>query len=394
MSDDRSPPSIAAGTKPLAYDQTVLVLQGGGALGAYQAGAFEVLHENDIRPDWVAGISIGAINASIIAGNAPEDRVKQLKSFWAALAISLPGEKVALGSPVSELNYRTLSGWWATANGVKGMFRPWFLPPWFNQPGTPEAISFYDTTPLRQTLLDHVDFDRINRGEVRLSLGATQVRTGNFVYFDTKDKGHIITPEHVMASAALPPGFPMVMIDDEPYWDGGLVSNTPLSYILDAGIAKDTLVFQVDLFSAVGPEPANMDEVQERIKDISYSSRTRLNTDAFLEKYRLRHAIRTLAQHVDPDVRKKLFADGLPGEIYNGRVTLVHIINRANRREIQSKDYEFWKMSIDCHWRDGMRDAATAIAADSWRQISDPETGLAVYDYIRPDQTEDVPGRN
>lgn len=389
MSDDRKVARVAPVAKPLAYDQTVLVLQGGGALGAYQAGAFEVLHENDIRPDWVAGISIGAINAAIIAGNAPEDRVKQLRSFWNTLGVSFPGQEVALGNPVSELSYRALSGWWATAAGVPGMFRPWFLPPWFNQPGTPEATSFYDTAPLRQTLLDHVDFDRINKGKIRLSLGATQVRSGNVVYFDTQDKDRVITPEHVMASAALPPGFPMVTIDGEPYWDGGVVSNTPLSYVLDAGIAKDTLVFQVDLFSAVGPEPVTMDEVQERMKDIAYSSRTRLNTDAFLEKYRLRHAIRTLAQHVDPDIRKKLFADGLPGEIYNGRVTLVHIINRANRREIQSKDYEFWRVSIDCHWRDGMRDARTAIEAGTWREVSDPETGLAVYDYVRPDQIED-----
>jgi len=387
MPADQTSANIAPITKPLAYDQTVLVLQGGGALGAYQAGAFEVLHENDIRPHWVAGISIGAINAAIIAGNAPDERVKQLKSFWNTLGASFPGQKAALANPVSEFSYRALSGWWTTAIGVPGFFRPWFLAPWFNQPGTPEATSFYDTSPLRQTLLDHVDFDRINRGEVRLSLGATQVRSGNVVYFDTQDKGRTITPEHVMASGALPPGFPMVTIEGEPYWDGGVVSNTPLSYVLDAGLAKDTLVFQVDLFSAVGPEPVNMDEVQERMKDITYSSRTRLNTDAFLEKYRLRHAIRTLAQHVDPEVRKKLFADGLPGEIYNGRVTLVHIINRANRREIQSKDYEFWKVSIDCHWRDGMKDAKTAIEADSWRQVSDPETGLAVYDYIRPDQT-------
>ena len=387
MSADQTASSVAPVVKPVAYDQTVLVLQGGGALGAYQAGAFEVLHENDIRPQWIAGISIGAINATLIAGNAPNDRVAALKAFWGALGMSFPGEDMARKSQVAELNYRALSGFWATATGVPGMFRPWFLPPWFNQASTPEATSFYDTRPLRETLLKYADFDRINSGEVRLSLGATQVRTGNVVYFDTKDQSCTITPEHVMASAALPPGFPMVTIDGEPYWDGGLVSNTPLSYILDAGISKDTLVFQVDLFSAVGPEPVNLDEVQERIKDIAYSSRTRMNTDAFLEKYRLRHAIRTLAQHVDPDIRKKLFADGLPGDVYNGRVTLVHIINRANRREIQSKDYEFWKVSIDCHWRDGMKDAATAIAQDSWRQVSDPETGLAVYDYIRPDQT-------
>jgi len=380
--------NTSAASLTAAYDQTVLVLQGGGALGAYQAGAYEVLHDSGVEPDWIAGISIGAINAAIIAGNAPEDRLRHLRAFWGEIATTVPGENLATKHDVSDFNFRQFSGLWSLVAGVRGFFRPWFLLPWFNRPGTPEATSFYDTAPLRETLLRHVDFDRINAGAMRLSLGAVHVKSGNFVYFDTRER--IIGPEHIMASAALPPGFPAVHIDGEAYWDGGLVSNTPLSYVLDAGVAKDTLVFQIDLFSAQGPEPATMDEVQERMKDITFSSRTRLNTDAFLEKYRLRRAIRALAAHVPPDVLERLCEGKAVADLPEGRVSLVHIINRANRREIQSKDYEFWRVSIEQHWQDGRTDARIAMAETSWRAFSDPESGLAVYDYIRPESAGHV----
>ena len=382
MSFEKDPPVLSASVIDQTYDQTVLVLQGGGALGAYQAGAYEVLHENGVEPDWIAGISIGAINAAIIAGNAPEDRIPHLRAFWDEIGTTVPGEGMASKHDVSDLSFRQMSGLMSLMAGVKNFYRPWFFLPWFNKRGTPEATSFYDTAPLRETLLRHVDFDRINNGTTRLSLGAVHIRSGNFVYFDSRDQ--VIRPEHVMASAALPPGFPAVYVDGEPYWDGGLVSNTPLSYVLDAGVAKDTLIFQIDLFSAEGPDPATMDEVQERMKDITYSSRTRLNTDAFLEKYRLRQAIRQLAAHVPPDVLESV-CGAKQADLYGGRVSLVHLINRQNRREIQSKDYEFWKVSIDGHWKNGMKDATTAMAEKSWRTFSDPDAGLAIYDYIRPE---------
>ncbi|HEX7799011.1 MAG TPA: patatin-like phospholipase family protein, partial [Asticcacaulis sp.] len=186
MSFDKAEPAPRRPKLKLPYDQTVLVLQGGGALGAYQAGAYEVLHEGGVEPDWIAGISIGAINAAIIAGNAPEDRVPALRAFWQEIATTIPGEILAGQHAHSEFNFRQFSGWLSAAAGVKGFFRPWFLPPWFNAPGTPEATSFYDIAPLRETLSRHVDFDRINKGPLRLSLGAVQVRTGNFVYFDTR----------------------------------------------------------------------------------------------------------------------------------------------------------------------------------------------------------------
>ncbi len=382
---DTKPLEATMASVKLPYDQTVLVLQGGGALGAYQAGVYEVLSEHEMEPDWVAGISIGAINAALIAGNAPGDRVSALRAFWDKVATDFPGEDIARGVTHAEFGYRQFTGLWSLALGVPGFFRPWFLAPWFNRPGTPEAVSFYDTAPLRQTLLDHVDFGRINSGPMRLSLGAVNIRNGNFTYFDTLEKDRVIAPEHVMASAALPPGFPPVMIDGELYWDGGLVSNTPLSYVLEQGIARDTLVFQVDLFSAEGPDPMTLDEVQERVKDITYSSRTRLNTDAFRDKYRLRRAVRALSAHVGGDVRAEVAKMGLPSDTHDGRVSLVHLINRANRSEIQSKDYEFSRLTIQEHWKGGMDDARTVMGQASWRHLPDAETGLAVYDYTRPE---------
>ena len=379
------PLEAAMASRRLPYDQTVLVLQGGGALGAYQAGVYEVLRKHEMEPDWVAGISIGAINAAIIAGNAPEDRVPHLRAFWDEVGTDYPGEDLARGVAQAEFGYRQFSGLMSLVAGVRGFFRPWFLLPWFNRPGTPEATSFYDTAPLRETLLRHVDFDRINAGPMRLSLGAVNVRNGNFVYFDTLEKTRVIGPEHVMASAALPPGFPAVVIDGEPFWDGGLVSNTPLSYVLEQGVIKDTLVFQVDLFSAEGPDPLTMDEVQERMKDILYSSRTRMNTDAFREKYRLRRAIRALSEHVSPEARDAIAAHGLPSDTHDGRVSLVHLINRANRSEIQSKDYEFSRLTIAEHWQGGMEDARAVMKQETWRHLPDAELGLAVYDYTRPE---------
>ncbi len=382
---DNPPLEAAMASRKLPYDQTVLVLQGGGALGAYQAGVYEVLREHEMEPDWVAGISIGAINAALIAGNAPGDRVAALRAFWATLGTDYPGESLTRGQGPAEFSYRQFSGLMSLAVGVPGFFRPWFLAPWFNPPGSIQATSFYDTAPLRQTLLDHVDFDRINRGPMRLSLGAVNIRNGNFVYFDTLEKNRVIGPEHVMASGALPPGFPAVVIDGEPYWDGGLVSNTPLSYVLEQGVAKDTLVFQVDLFSSEGPDPLTMDEVQERVKDITFSSRTRLNTDAFSEKYRLRRAIRALSEHVSAEVRDEIASHGMPADTHDGRVSLVHIINRANRAEIQSKDYEFSRLTIAEHWQGGMEDARTVMKEESWRRLPDADKGLAVYDYSRAD---------
>jgi NTE family protein len=262
-------------------EKAVLVLQGGGALGAYQAGAYEALCAANYAPQWVAGISIGAINSAIIAGNPPDLRVKRLRRFWELVSSRLTCPPLT-NDGTSRKVFNEASAALVASMGVPGFFEPRFPPAVVMPPGTLEAISIYDTSALRATLLELVDFDLLNSGAVRCSVGAVQVRTGNMKYFDTAYER--LSPEHIMASGALPPGFPPVMIDGEPYWDGGLVSNTPLQYVLDgSGPREDMCVFQIDLFSARGLMPETLLDVAQREKDIRYSSRTRLNTDIFRE---------------------------------------------------------------------------------------------------------------
>ncbi len=275
------------------FERIALLLQGGGALGAYQAGVYQGLAEAGLHPDWTAGISIGAINAALIAGNPPEDRVAKLRQFWELVTSTdpywqFPPSSTADGNdniatllaqfdPSKGDVVRALSNQWSAARalclGAPGFFMPRLLTPWLWPHGSTEATSYYDTRPLKSTLERLVDFDRINSGAMRFSVGAVNVRTGNFVYFDTTT--HLIRPEHVMASGALPPGFPAVEIDGEHYWDGGLVSNTPLSWVVDNLPHRDTLAFQVDLWSAQGELPRKMAQIQARQKEIQYSSRTR-----------------------------------------------------------------------------------------------------------------------
>ena len=254
-------------------EQPVLVLQGGGALGAYQAGVYEALDKEGIRPQWVAGVSIGAINAAIIAGNPPERRVARLHEFWDGVSSQLlaPALPDRYGPLMREMFNQSSAALVALA-GVPGFFTPRFPPAPFQPAGTPGALSYYDTAPLEKTLERLVDFDLINTADVkhkvRLSVGAVNVETGNFRYFDSTDATYTqpIGARHIMASGALPPGFAPVEIDRQFYWDGGLVSNTPLQYVIDQPTATDMLVFQVDLFSARGRMPRNLGEVAERAK--------------------------------------------------------------------------------------------------------------------------------
>ena len=278
----------------------VLVFQGGGALGAYQGGVYESLHEARIVPLWVAGISIGAINAAIVAGNAPERRIERLREFWNLVSSQLTAG-LGVGGRHARSAFNETSAGFAAMFGLPGFFAPRVPPAVLQPPGAPQALSMYDTSPLEKTLERLVDFDLLNSGRVRLSIGAVNVRTGNFVYFDTAQQR--VGPRHVMASGALPPGFPPIEIDGEAYWDGGLVSNTPLQYVLDQPAQRDMLVFQVDLFSARGPMPRTLTEVAEREKDIRFSSRTRLNTDVFLARQNLALAAHRLAAKLPPGLR-------------------------------------------------------------------------------------------
>lgn len=359
-------------------EKIVLVLQGGGALGAYQAGAFEALAEAGIVPDWIAGISIGAINAAIIAGNPPEQRVARLKAFWDRVSSGFQGSSLTSGGLAREV----FNEWNAATGaifGVPGFFTPRFPSPLWSPPGTPAALSFYDTEPLAETLRELVDFALIAKGPVRLSVGAVNVTSGNFVYFDSQDRS--LAPEHIMASGALPPGFAPVVIDGEAFWDGGLVSNTPLQYVLDDGGPRDdTLVFQVDLFSARGRMPKTIGDVAEREKDIRFSSRTRLNTDVFKQLQTLRQAARRLTAKLPKDLQADPDAALLRGDSCDAAVTIVHLIHRQAAYETGTKDYEFSRLSVQEHWKAGRDDVHRTLRHKAWRNRTRPTQGVTVLD--------------
>jgi len=364
-----------------AGDECILVLQGGGALGAYQAGVFEALAAMDYTPDWIAGISIGAINAALIAGNPPERRVERLREFWQGVssfpfAPSLP--PLADGVDGARDAFNETSATIAMLFGVAGFFSPRVPAAPFQPPGTPAAISYYDTAPLRESLERLIDFDLLNSGAVRLSVGAVSVTRGNFCYFDTSEQR--LDARHVMASGALPPGFPPVEIDGEYYWDGGLVSNTPLQYVLDEPGRRPRLVFQVDLFAARGEMPANLAEASEREKDIRYSSRTRLNTTFELRRQATVQAAQRLLARLparlrdDPDAR--LLA-AIPCE---AAVDVVHLIYRSKHYESQSKDYEFSRASMLEHWAAGLADTQATLEDPRWVGRDRRDSGVHVFD--------------
>ena len=358
----------------------VLVLQGGGALGAYQAGVYEGLIEADVEPTWLAGISIGAINSAIIAGNPPERRVERLREFWETVTAGPALASPRLGDGVSAL-VNQLNAAWTAALGAPGMFRP-RMPPALTYPqGAPEALSFYDTTPLKATLERLVDFDRINAGAARFSVGAVNVKTGNFAYFDNRLQR--IGPEHVMASAALPPGFPPVEIEGEHYWDGGLVSNTPLQYVLDEEAGdEDLVIFQVDLFTARGRMPRTLMEAAEREKDIRYSSRTRLNTDANLRIQRLKTALRDLMKTLPSDDPRLV---ALAEVTRDNSVKVVQLICRSKAYEGAGKDFEFSRGGMLEHWASGLADARRSMRRLGSYELEPAGGGAASFDPGRDD---------
>ncbi|MCK5933771.1 MAG: patatin-like phospholipase family protein [Fulvimarina manganoxydans] len=362
----------------------VLVLQGGGALGAYQGGVFEALSKAGARPDWVAGISIGAINAALIAGNPPESRVEAMRAFWHEVSST-----ITFGPPLPGLYARTAfnegSALSSILFGIPGFFAPRVPPTYFVPNGTPSDLGYYDTRPLRETLLRLVDFDRLNNGDMRVSLGAVNVATGNFRYFDSRTTW--IGPEHVMASGALPPGFPPVEIDGEWYWDGGLVSNTPLQYILEEDWQHDMCVFQVDLFSARGPLPQTIYDLAEREKDIRYSSRTRLGTDMIKERQRERRAIHRLLDKLPPDLADDPDVAFLKDRENDASVTIVHLINRMREYSRDSKDYEFSRTTVDERWQDGTEDAIETLTHPRFVHREKPKLGIEVLDLCPAERT-------
>ena len=353
MADRTTRPRRATASPLPLPDDVALVLQGGGALGSYQAGVYEALHERAIEVDWVAGISIGAVNSAIIAGNPPEDRVAKLRRFWEMVTGGLPNFCLPQDGDFREAAHLTAAAA-VTAFGVPGFFRPHFLPPMFAPEGSPNAISYYDTAPLQETLNELVDWDLLNHGPVRFSVGAVNVVSGNFVYFDNQDphwRGKI-GPRHIMASGALPPGLPPVEIEGEYYWDGGMVSNTPLAHVLDHQ-RGDLLLFQVDLFPAEGAMPRQLTDVWSRQKDIQYSSRTRQVTDQFLRRHKEHRLIHALLHKLPADLQDDPVVAELRELNHLGAVNIVHLIYRSHAWESGARDFEFSRATMLDHWAQG-----------------------------------------
>lgn len=381
----------APATTP-AKAQRVLVLQGGGALGSYQAGAFQALCHSGFEPEWIAGISIGAINAAIIAGNGPETRVDRLKEFWEMVSSPVSWSPVTPGDRARSLFNETSAALIATF-GVPGFFTPRVPPAPLWPPGSRPSQSYYDTAPLKKTLERLVDFDRINDLKTRLSVGAVGVASGNLRYFDNfefRKLGKKIEPEHIMASGALPPGFPSIEIEGEHYWDGGIASNTPLDHVLGKETGRDLLIFQVDLFSARGDLPASLLEAAEREKDIRYSSRTRMATDKNKQLHNARKALRELLGKLPDELKNDPSVEVLCNAAKENTVTVVHLIYKSKNYETSSKDYDFSRVAMVEHWNAGVRDVHQSMRHKD--VLERPQSGETMTAYDMSGDVTKTPG--
>ena len=370
----------------LPFERIALLLQGGGALGSYQAGVYQALDETEIRPDWVAGISIGAVNSAIIAGNAPEHRVERLRDFWETVTAPPLGSFDAAYNPflnnLDDHTHRLLNQ--TRAFGIMMMGAPGFFtprPPLMPFLRTTHAtdVSYYDLSALKTTLERLVDFDRINAKEMHFGVGAVNVKTGNFIYFDNETTK--IRAEHIIASGALPPGFPAVEIDGEYYWDGGLVSNTPLQWMLDQRPRLDTIALQIDLWSASGELPRDVFEADSRVKDIRFSSRTRAATDQYKHAQKLRLAVADVLKHIPAKLRNTEEVKLLAAEADDKICNIVQLIYHTRNYEGISKDFEFSRRTMLEHWDAGYREAERVMQHPEVLKRPKREDGVQVFDF-------------
>jgi NTE family protein len=368
--------SVSPATAFLAHDRRILLLQGGGALGAYHAGVYEGLAATGFSPDWVVGISIGAINAALIAGNPPERRADRLREFWNLVSGQAPFVLPAAMDFARPMMNR-MAATQAMFFGIPGFFVPRMPPPQFAPEGTLAALSYYDTEPLRATLNELVDFDRINGGDVRLSLGSVNARTGESVYFDSED--HSITASHVMASGALPPGFPPVEVDGEYYFDGGIMSNTPLQHVAK-DFRMDALIVQVDLFSGLGELPKNINQVQERVKDIQFQSKTRISYAQMREIEALRSTLAEVLGRLPSDLRSDPQVQKLEEISRRGAVSLIRLVNRHDTKSSDFKDYEFSRATVDELWRAGHGDIERVLKHPDTCRVTEMGNGVRFFD--------------
>ena len=383
MDASPSPKAKQSRVAPSRFEQTVLLLQGGGALGSYQAGVYQALAEADLHPDWVAGISIGAVNAALIAGNPPERRVEKLREFWEAVSTPPLGVPHLASIDIKDdaihraINQTRALG--IMMFGAPHFFTPRLLSPVFWPSPNADQLSFYDVAPLKATLERLVDFDRLNARAMRFSVGTVNVKTANFVYFDSTT--HRIRPEHIIASGSLPPGFPATEIDGEYYWDGGLVSNTPLQWVLDSRPRLDTLAFQIDLWSAQGELPRNLGEANVRQKEIQFSSRTRAATDQYKRAQKLRIAFASLLKDLPAELLDRPEVKMLAAEADEKVCNIVQLIYDAKNYEGIAKDYEFSRRTMEEHWAAGYEDVVRAISHPEVLEHPDKMEGVRTFDW-------------
>jgi NTE family protein len=328
----------------------------------------------------VSGVSIGAINSAIIAGNPPHQRLAKLRQFWERITDRRIWLYTSDGD-IFRMARNATSAWVTMLQGQPGFFEPRNPGPWMSLAGARDATSYYNSAPLRDTLLEVVDFGLLNQGAVRFAVGAVNVLSGNFLYFDNaKDQ---IEPEHIMASGALPPALPMVKIGTDYFWDGGIVSNTPLQYLLDLDERRNSLVFQVDLFSTRGALPRDIHDVMGRQKDIMYSSRTRYNTDVYRRirdwKNRTYQALAKVPEDLLSADERKLrdeLAD-MP------ETTILHLIYQQKSYEGHAKDYEFSATSMREHWQSGYEDTKRTLKHKHWLEMPPEGACCVIHDVHR-----------
>jgi NTE family protein len=357
------------------FGQVVLVLQGGGALGAYQAGVYQALHEAGIEPDWIIGTSIGAINASLIAGNTPEHRLQRLQEFWSSVEYS-PAQKWANALPIVGQAY---ANYLAIAGGIRGFFEPNLRASFGEHVKLgAESAGYYSTAPLRRTLSTLVDFDQVKSGPIRLTVGAANVRTSAMRYFDSRDED--LGLDHVMASGALPPAFPAVRIGGELYWDGGILSNTPVEAVFDDNPRRNSLVFAVHVWNPNGQEPNSIHQVANRQKDLQYASRASTHINRQRQIHRLRHIIAELAARIPEHERNSQFVKDIAGYGCLTRMHVVRLLAPQIHGEDHAKDIDFSPNGIQTRWNAGRTDTQRVLSAAPWNHAADPLEGFILHE--------------
>ena len=378
--DSQSSESIRPSRRALP-GQVVLVLQGGGALGSYQAGVYQALNEAGIEPDWIIGTSIGAINASLIVGNAPQNRLPKLREFWKRMEQRPIWSFAETFSGLSE----ELSCWCTVTNGIPGFFKPNPLAyAGANFPLGSERVGYYSTEPLEHTLSELVDFDLVNRCAPRLTVGAAHVRTSQMRYFDSRDCE--LGVKHIMASGAFPPAFPAIRVDGELYWDGGILSNTPTEAVFDDNPRKNSLIFSVHMWNPLGAEPTTLAEVLNRQKDVQYSSRIASHIARQEQAHRLRHVINELAARIPEAERNSEAVRELAGYGCSTQMHVVLLQAPQLERENYTKDIDFSPAAIRQRWDAGYAHTRAVLDRAPWVGEFDPLSGVILHE-----QTEMLP---